>query len=284
MIPQTMIPAVDNFRAQHKDTLDSIERKFQSVSAYLPFFARLFTVLTFYDDGFRILMSPMEQTNFITMHITGYSMLSSLFAVLFVLGATFSQLVGATLILLNKRVDIGASLLASFLFVSIFLFGLAAPDWVHAHGSDFYIIRLVGQIGALAMLAAAEQIQLTRSNAASLAGLPSIVDPLEWTHRLQFMGRVLICVLCIAVFRHGVISGIITCAVGVMVAAGFKTKLATTLIAFLFSMSMFATHSFDSYATWDTVTYVLCQDLSIFGGLLVLMQNGPGEISYDKKH
>lgn len=283
MIPTESIPALASFRRNHKDTFEAIEDGFSKASHFMPFLARLLCCLTFFEDGTRMLLSPMEQVNFITIHITGYGVLSSLFAVLFVLFSLVSQLVGATLVLANKKTTVGASLLGAFLFISLFLYGLAAPEWVHANGSDFYIIRLLGQASALMMLAAEEQAVTTRAKQHSLAGLPTLADPLLWTHRLQLLGRCMMIVLSLAIFRHSLAAGLLTAVMGIAVAAGFKTKLATTLIATIFAGSMFLTHDWEPHTTWDTVFYVLCQDLSILGGCLVLLQNGPGAYSMDKR-
>jgi len=79
---------------------------------------------------------------------------------------------------------------------------------------------------------------------------------------------------------------IVACALSVGVLIGFQTKAAGLLIAFILIIvnTMYngfwtATHA----EHWDYLQYYFFQNISIFGGLLILISVGPGGFSFDEK-
>lgn len=79
---------------------------------------------------------------------------------------------------------------------------------------------------------------------------------------------------------------IVACALSVGVLIGFQTKTAGLLIAFILIIvnTMYngfwtATHA----DHWDYLQYYFFQNISIFGGLLILVSVGPGGFSFDEK-
>lgn len=264
--------------SNQKKLLENVEEQFDRMAVYIPLLSRFLVVLTFLEDGFRILGDFSSQVGFCNSHL--HMPLHYLVAVLFVTFALVTQMLGSALILANKKVTLGAGLCGSYIFCAFFIYGLNAPEWVHSNGRSLFLIRLVGQSGALVMMACEEQSRQVREKGYTLD--LATVDPLQATHRLQLLGRCLIVALCFGVFSHGIIAGLFACILGLSVAIGFRTKMATLVVAGIFVVSMFLTHDFRA-ADFDTVIYVLCQDLSLLGGLLVLLNNGPGAISLDKK-
>lgn len=278
----SIFPSVIQFRQQHKQTLCTIEEKYDTFKKYLPMIGRFLTVLTFMEDSFRILTGFGEQVDFVSNHL--HIPLVYPLACVFVLFSLVAQTIGSVLILVNKKVNFAACILGAFLFLSFFVFGLNAPEWVHVNGRDSFIIRIVAQSGALIMLAAQESMVKKRGSQRAFAGNLTIVDPLAAAHKLQLLGRCMVVALCLSVFRHGLVSGIITSMVGVMVMAGFKARIATMVVCFIFVFSMFATHDFQ-HGSMEAVLFVLCQDLSIFGGLITLLLNANDQgISVDRKN
>lgn len=140
----------------------------------------------------------------------------------------------------------------------------------------------------------------------TFAGLPDPSDP-KPSHKTYFQlaGRVLLITLFLGlIFRTGVWSGfrmlitmleLVAC---IMVVVGFKAKTsAMFLVAFLSILNILLNDFWDyrhKTTTRDFLKYDLfwkfCnfrydffQTLSIIGGLLLLVNMGPGELSYDEK-
>lgn len=275
-------PLFLEFRTQHKQRFNAIEDKFDTFKGHLPLIGRVLTVLTFMEDAFRISTGFGDQVDFVTNYL--HIPLNYYLAVLFVSFSFLSQTIGSVLILANKKVDFAACILGTFLFLSFLLFGLNAPDWVHINGRDSFIIRIVAQSGALIMLAAQQSMAKKRGRQCAFAGNLTTIDPLATSYKLQALGRCMVVALCLSVFRHGLISGMITSMVGLMVMAGFKARIATMAVSFIFVFSMFATHDFQG-GSIEAVLFVMCQDLSILGGLITLLLNANDQgISMDRKN
>lgn len=141
----------------------------------------------------------------------------------------------------------------------------------------------------------------------SFAGLPQLSDP-NSTNRTYFQlaGRVLLIFLFLGlIFRGGSWSigrvtlsaiGLLAC---VMVAVGFKAKYSAIFLVALLSVSNVVMNNFWSVATahphrdflkyfpttlnLGDVRYDFFQTLSIIGGLLLLVNMGPGGLSVDEK-
>jgi len=275
-----ILPAIIAFRCQQKQRCNAIEDFYDAFKDYLPVIGRFLTVLTFMEDSFRIFTGFSEQVDFLSNHL--HIPLVYPLAVLFVAYSCLAQTIGSVLILANRQVNIAGCVLGLFLFLNFIMFGLNAPDWVHSNGRDFFIIRVCAQTGALIMLAAQESMVKERERQCAFAGNLTIHNPLATAHKLQLIGRCMVAVLCLSVFRHGIVAGIFTSVVGLMVMAGFKARIATMTVSFIFVFSMFATHEFED-GSFETVMYVLCQDLSILGGLITLLLNADDQgICMDK--
>ena len=64
---------------------------------------------------------------------------------------------------------------------------------------------------------------------------------------------------------------------------GFKTRHATIFMAVLLFCSDILGHIFgERHESFDAISYFFLQDLSIFGGFLVLASLGPGGLSVDE--
>jgi ER-derived vesicles protein len=140
----------------------------------------------------------------------------------------------------------------------------------------------------------------------SFAGLPDPSDP-KPTNKTYFQlaGRVLLIFLFLGlIFRGGqwgtfrIVVSLLELVACIMVIVGFKAKSsAMFLVAFLSILNVFI-NDFWNYrhkaTTQDFLKYCLFwqmpnnrydffQTLSIVGGLLLLVNMGPGELSYDEK-
>lgn len=263
------------------------ERYYGRIQHLLPGIGRTLISLTFLEDSFRIMTGFSNQIDFLQNTRILHVPLPWVVAGFFVLFSFVTQALGSILVVTGVRADLGAYLLGSYIVPAFFMYGFNVPHWVHYHGRELFLIRLVALGGACVMIIADSQLKRSRErNNVGFAGIPSLSDPLEATYKLQLFGRCMIVALALSCWTHGIVIGLLTTIVGAAVALGFRSKLATLLLGTIFTLSMLITHDWSSLGSSslaDAVLYVLCQDLSIIGGLVVLTTAGPGNLSIDNR-
>ncbi|CAK6980550.1 surfeit 4%2C like, partial [Scomber scombrus] len=124
------------------------------------------------------------------------------------------------------------------------------------------------------------------------AGVPSLGHQSSPKHLLQLGGRVLLVLMFMTLLHFdlsllSVLQNLVGTALMVLVAVGFKTKLAAlTLVVWLFCINV-TINSFwtvPSYKpTHDFLKYDFFQTTSVIGGLLLVVAMGPGGVSMDEK-
>jgi len=152
-----------------------------------------------------------------------------------------------------------------------------------------FLVREVSVIGALLMLLSDSLLSARRR---ASAGIPEIEDK-DNTRYVQLAGRVLLIFLFFSFVFAGemtwvrAVFSLISFVACVMVIVGFKAKwTAMFLILFLSVFNViinnwWSIHHNDYYR--DFKKYDFFQALSIMGGLLMLVNMGPGGISMDEK-
>jgi ER-derived vesicles protein len=210
---------------------------------------------------------------------------------------------GSTLVIIRKHSDYAVAGLMSVVVVQAFGYGLIFD-------LNFFL-RNLSVIGGLLMVLSDSWVRKTKA----FAGLPSI-DEKDRKMYFQLAGRVLLIFLFIgfvwsgdwSVWRIAVsVIGLIAC---VMVVVGFKAKFSATLLVLILSIFNVLVNNFWTVSlprsllshlvwqygllTWilqlhehhphkDFAKYDFFQILSIVGGLLLLVNSGPGQFSIDEK-
>nr|XP_020450949.1 surfeit locus protein 4-like isoform X1 [Monopterus albus]XP_020450950.1 surfeit locus protein 4-like isoform X1 [Monopterus albus]XP_020450951.1 surfeit locus protein 4-like isoform X1 [Monopterus albus] len=124
------------------------------------------------------------------------------------------------------------------------------------------------------------------------AGVPSLGHHSSPKHLLQLGGRVLLVLMFMTLLHFDLslftfLQNLVGTALIVLVAVGFKTKLAAlTLVAWLLCIN-FTFNAFWTIPSYkpmhDFLKYDFFQTTSVIGGLLLVVALGPGGVSMDEK-
>uniref|UniRef100_A0A3B5B9N7 Surfeit 4 n=1 Tax=Stegastes partitus TaxID=144197 RepID=A0A3B5B9N7_9TELE len=132
-----------------------------------------------------------------------------------------------------------------------------------------------------------------RSEARSVfAGVPSLGHQSSPKHLLQLGGRVLLVLMFMTLLHLDlslltVLQNLVGTALMVLVAVGFKTKLAALTLVFWLLCINFTFNAFWTVPAHrpmhDFLKYDFFQTTSVVGGLLLVVALGPGGVSMDEK-
>uniref|UniRef100_A0A669Q5R3 Surfeit locus protein 4 n=1 Tax=Phasianus colchicus TaxID=9054 RepID=A0A669Q5R3_PHACC len=241
---------------------------------YLPHVARLCLISTFLEDGIRMWFQWSEQRDYIDgTWNCGYFLAS-----IFVFVNLFGQLSGCILVLSRNFVQ----------YACFGLFGIIALQV----GESFYFplvsfCRNLALGGGLLLLLAE-----SRSEGKSMfAGVPTMRESSPKQY-MQLGGRVLLVLMFMTLLHFDmnffyILQNIVGTALIILVAIGFKTKLAAlTLVIWLFGINIYfnAFWTIPAYKPMhDFLKYDFFQTMSVIGGLLLVVALGPGGVSMDEK-
>ena len=151
-----------------------------------------------------------------------------------------------------------------------------------------FFLRNLSVMGGLLMVLSDSWIRKTQA----FAGLPQLEEK-DRKMYFQLAGRVLLIFLFIGFVFSGewtvgriIVSllGLVAC---VMVVVGFKAKASATLLVVILSVFNVLVNNFwtlhEHHPHKDFAKYDFFQILSIVGGLLLLVNSGPGKVSFDEK-
>jgi len=151
-----------------------------------------------------------------------------------------------------------------------------------------FFLRNLSVMGGLLMLLSDSWIRKTQA----FAGLPQVEEK-DRRMYFQLAGRVLLIFLFIGFVFSGEwnvgrilvsLIGLVAC---VMVVVGFKAKASATLLVVILSFFNVLVNNFwtlhEHHPHKDFAKYDFFQILSIVGGLLLLVNSGPGRVSFDEK-
>ncbi|KAF0031514.1 hypothetical protein F2P81_016069 [Scophthalmus maximus] len=152
----------------------------------------------------------------------------------------------------------------------------------------FVLLNLVGQLGGGLLLLLAE----SRSEGKSMfAGVPSMGESSPKQY-MQLGGRVLLVLMFMTLLHFdsnffSILQNMVGTALIILVAIGFKTKLAAlTLVVWLLAINVYfnAFWTIPAYKPMhDFLKYDFFQTTSVIGGLLLVVALGPGGVSMDEK-
>ncbi|OCF45866.1 hypothetical protein I317_00354 [Kwoniella heveanensis CBS 569] len=255
---------------------DLIEAYTQPIRPYVPAMARFLIVVTFLEDALRIMTQWSDQLWYLQKHRHFPWGLSHLFLLINVV----AMLAGSFGVIGKKFPD-----------YSVFcLLGVVVAQGL-GYGLLFdlsFFLRNLSVIGGLLMVLS-DSLQNKKK---LFAGLPSLSET-DRRKYFQLAGRILLIFLFIGFIFQGnwslarVIVSVVGLGACIMVAVGFKAKWSASFLVALLSIfnvfinNWWSVHS--AHPQRDFLKYDFFQTLSIVGGLLLLVNIGPGGISVDEK-
>lgn len=254
-----------------EDVADQVQRKGKR---FLPTIARLCLIATFLEDGIRMWVQWNEQREYMNMSWNCGWFLATMFVLINLLG----QIGGVVMVLARLKVEIACGLLFFIVVLQTVAYSIL---W-----DMQFLLRNLALIGAL-LLVLAE----SRGEARSLfAGVPSMGDN-KPKNFMQLAGRILLAFMFITLIRFElsflqILQDLLGSVLMVFVTVGYKTKLsALILVALLTCLNLYhnAWWTIPSYKPLrDFLKYDFFQTLSVIGGLLMIVNLGPGGVSMDE--
>ncbi|KAJ7695451.1 SURF4-domain-containing protein [Mycena rosella] len=267
---------MEKLQAFSKQVEDYVEIYSQPLKPHLPAIGRFLIVVTFLEDALRILTQWGDQLWYLQQHRKFPWGLSHLFLLINVV----TMLGGSSMIILKRYTEYAVAGLLGVVIIQGFGYGLIFD-------LNFFL-RNLSVIGGLFMVFSDSMV--TRKKL--FAGLPSIS---ETDRRKYFLlaGRVLLIFLFLGFILQGkwsiarVFVSIFGLAACVMVAVGFKAKWSASFLVIVLSIfNVFANNWWtvgSGHPQRDFLKYDFFQTLSIVGGLILLVNMGPGGLSVDEK-
>ncbi|KAK5212421.1 ER-derived vesicles protein erv29 [Exophiala xenobiotica] len=267
---------LDQIREQTSKIEDWLNTMGEPLRPYLPAIGRFLIVVTFIEDALRIITQWNDQLTYLRdfRHIPwGLTHLFLIFNVI-------TMSVCSVLVIIRRYGEYAVGGLLSVVVVQALGYGLIFD-------LNFFL-RNLSVIGGLLMVLGDSFVKKTRV----FAGLPSI-DEKDKKMYIQLGGRVLLIFLFVGFVFAGEWSfwrvlvslvGFVAC---VMVVVGFKAKLSAIILVVLLSIFNVLVNNFwtlhHNHPHKDFAKYDFFQILSIMGGLLLLVNMGPGQLSVDEK-
>ncbi|KAG7097583.1 hypothetical protein E1B28_004920 [Marasmius oreades] len=267
---------VEKLRALGKQVEDHVEIYSQPLKPHLPAIGRFLIVVTFMEDALRIMTQWGDQIWYMQNHRHFPWGLSHLFLLMNVV----VMLIGSFAVVTKRHTEYAVAGLLSVVVIQGFGYGLIFDLT--------FFLRNLSVIGGLLMVFS--DSMATRKK--MFAGLPSISE----TDRKKYFllaGRVLLIFLFLGFIIQGSwsivrvfvsILGLVACT---MVAVGFKAKWSAIFLVVVLSIfNVFANNWWSvasAHPQRDFLKYDFFQTLSIVGGLILLVNMGPGGFSVDEK-
>ncbi|KAL4786117.1 SURF4 family-domain-containing protein [Aspergillus varians] len=267
---------LDAIREQTSKIEDWLDTVSDPIKPYLPAIGRFLIVVTFLEDSLRILTQWSDQL----LYLHDYRKIPWGITHAFLLLNVVTMAVCSILVIGRKHAEIAVAGLLAVVVVQGLGYGLIFD-------LNFFL-RNLSVVGGLLMVLSDSWVRKKFVP----AGLPQL-DEKDRKMYVQFAGRVLLIFLFIGFVFSGqwglwrvVVSlfGFVAC---VMVIVGFKAKFSAILLVLLLSVFNILVNNFWTlhahHPHKDFAKYDFFQILSIVGGLLLLVNMGPGQLSMDEK-
>ncbi|KAI1466912.1 SURF4-domain-containing protein [Daldinia caldariorum] len=267
------LDAIREQTSKIEDILDTIS---EPIKPYLPAIGRFLIVVTFLEDALRILTQWSDQL----VYLNSYRHIPSGLTHLFLIVNVVTMVSCSIMVIIRKHSDYAVAGLVGVVVTQALGYGLIFD-------LNFFL-RNLSVVGGLIMVLSDSWVRKTKA----FAGLPQI-DEKDRKMYFQLAGRVLLIFLFIgfvfsgdwSIWRIAVsVIGLIAC---VMVVVGFKAKFSATLLVLILSVFNVLVNNFwtlhEHHPHKDFAKYDFFQILSIVGGLLLLVNSGPGQFSIDEK-
>ncbi|KAI1824505.1 SURF4 family-domain-containing protein [Xylaria intraflava] len=267
---------LDAVRAQTSKIEDILDSVSGPVKPYLPAIGRFLIVVTFLEDALRIITQWSDQL----VYLNTYRHIPSGLTHLFLIVNVIAMISCSTLVIIRKHSDYAVAGLMGVVITQALGYGLIFD-------LNFFL-RNLSVIGGLVMVLSDSWVRKTKA----FAGLPTL-DEKDRKMYFQLAGRVLLIFLFAGFVFNGnwTVGRIFVSAIGfiacVMVVVGFKAKFSATLLVVILSVFNLLVNNFwtlhEHHPHKDFAKYDFFQILSIVGGLLLLVNSGPGQFSIDEK-
>lgn len=255
---------------------DAIEAYSHPIKPYVPATARFLIVVTFIEDALRMLTQWSDQLWYLQKHRYFPWGISHLFILINVVA-----MVACSFGVIAKK------------YPEYSVFGLLGVVLAQGLGYGLlfdlsFFLRNLSVVGGLLMVLS-DSLQNKKK---LFAGLPSMSEN-DRRKYFQLAGRILLIFLFIGFIFQGnwsvarILVSIVGLGACIMVAVGFKAKYSASFLVALLSIfnvlinNWWSVHS--AHPQRDFLKYDFFQTLSIVGGLLLLVNMGPGGISVDEK-
>jgi len=267
---------LDAIREQTSKIEDWLDTLSDPVKPYLPLIGRFLIVVTFLEDALRI----MTQWNDQLTYLHDYRHIPRGITHIFLLVNVVAMTISSIMIIARKHSEYAVGGLLGVVVTQALGYGLIFD-------LNFFL-RNLSVVGGLLMVLSDSWVRKKFTP----AGLPQI-DEKDRKMYVQLAGRVLLIFLFVGFVFSGEWSiwrvmvslfGFVAC---VMVVVGFKAKWSAIMLVLILSIFNVLVNNFwtlhPHHPHKDFAKYDFFQILSIVGGLLLLVNMGPGTISVDEK-
>ncbi|OCT51661.1 Surfeit locus protein 4 like protein [Cladophialophora carrionii] len=266
---------LDQIREQTSKIEDWLNTMGEPLKPYLPAIGRFLIVVTFFEDALRIITQWGDQLTY----LRDFRHIPWGITHLFLIYNVVVMCVASTLVIARRYGEYAVAGLLSVVVVQALGYGLIFD-------LNFFL-RNLSVIGGLLMVLGDSFVKKR-----VFAGLPTI-DEKDKKMYIQLGGRVLLIFLFVGFVFAGewsiwrVLVSLIGFVACVMVVVGFKAKLSAIILVLLLSVFNILVNNFwtlhQNHPHKDFAKYDFFQILSIMGGLLLLVNMGPGQLSVDEK-
>ncbi|KAL9596701.1 MAG: hypothetical protein Q9219_005612 [cf. Caloplaca sp. 3 TL-2023] len=267
---------LDQIREQTSKIEDWLDTVSDPVKPYLPAIGRFLIVVTFLEDALRIITQWSDQL----VYLKDYRHIPWGLTHLFLLVNVIAMVACSTLVIIRKHSEYAVAGLLGVVVTQALGYGLIFD-------LNFFL-RNLSVMGGLLMVLSDSWVRKKFAP----AGLPQM-DEKDRKMYFQLAGRVLLIFLFIGFvfagewgFGRVIVSllGFVAC---VMVVVGFKAKFSAVMLVVILSIFNLLVNNFwtlhEHHPHKDFAKYDFFQILSIVGGLLLLVNMGPGQFSMDEK-
>lgn len=269
----SVLDQVRPYTSKIEDLLDTVS---EPVKPYLPAIGRFLIVVTFLEDALRIITQWSDQL----LYLHDYRHIPNGITHIFLIANVIAMFTCSTLVIIRKHSDYAIAGLIGVVVTQALGYGLIFD-------LNFFL-RNLSVIGGLLMVLSDSWVRRTRA----FAGIPQI-DEQDRKMYFQLAGRVLLIFLFIGFVFSGqwsvwrVIVSLLGAGASIMVVVGFKAKYSATLLVVILSIFNILVNNFwtlhEHHPHKDFAKYDFFQILSIVGGLLLVVNSGPGQFSIDEK-
>lgn len=277
-------PAADNTESSPLDAIreqtskieDMLDTISEPIKPYLPAIGRFLIVVTFLEDALRIITQWSDQL----LYLHDYRHIPNGLTHLFLIVNVIAMFACSILVITRKYSEYAVAGLIGVVVTQALGYGLIFD-------LNFFL-RNLSVMGGLLMVLSDSWVRKTKA----FAGLPQLEEK-DRKMYFQLAGRVLLIFLFVGFVFSGQWSlwrvavsliGLVAC---VMVVVGFKAKFSATLLVVILSIFNVLVNNFwtlhEHHPHKDFAKYDFFQILSIVGGLLLLVNSGPGQFSLDEK-
>ncbi|KAG0643026.1 SURF4 family-domain-containing protein [Tuber brumale] len=267
---------LDAIREQTNKIEDLLDTFAEPVKPYLPAIGRFLIVVTFLEDALRIVTQWSDQL----LYLHDYRRIPWGLTHLFLAANVVAMLICSVLVIARRHSEYAVGGLLGVVVTQALGYGLIFD-------LNFFLRNLSVMGGLLMVLS-----DSWHRKRFAFAGLPQI-DEKNRKEYFQFAGRILLIFLFIGFVFSGEWSvsrvlvsfaGFVAC---VMVVVGFKAKWSAVLLVVILSIFNLIINNFwtlhPHHPHRDFAKYDFFQILSIVGGLVLLVNMGPGQFSVDEK-